>query len=133
MDNIFDLRDEEFREYFFAFLPHDFKVCNKELLSSMSSGRFTNKDLARLCFELSFYDNSDDIFNLLDVESILFNYKMERISEERVDNFRQICREMHKLTIHSLIYIKIKDYFLVWECDGINKFNKLMDIFLDEI
>lgn len=127
----FNFRDEEFRNYFNFHLPYDFKACNEELLSRISSGEFTDEDLVKLFLKLSFCNSY--FFNLFDVERILFNYKISVISEERIDNFRKVCEEMHNIKLCEINYVDIKDYFFMWECDGVNKFNKLMDIFLDQI
>lgn len=84
MENLFDLRDEEFRKYFTNSTLH-FWFNNNDLLEIIKSGNITNNDLVKLYLRTCNFN----IFN--DMNIILFDYKIKKIDFDRVSRFREIC------------------------------------------
>lgn len=125
---MFDLRIDSFRECFIDHLPYGFITDKREILSRLNNN-VTDKDIIKLCLELAFYKKYDITIN---VERLFFNYKMEIINDERVANFRKICREVYGVEYEGRpSYYVVRDLFI--DMLGDDKFTELIDIFLDEV
>lgn len=120
MDNIFDLRDVGFREYFI-----NFSIANCVL--SLKKEEISDKDLIRFYLE---YSNLCDKHPLVydNLMMTLFNYKKSKITEERHVRFEKIIKEKTGMIVFIMSYSALKGVIYNDEV-----FNELVDIFLDEI
>lgn len=129
---MFDLRDLEFRDYILRnqiYLDFfEFSIFNKD--------EVTDRDLLKFYFE--YYSKSEkhckaEVLNI-ELTRILFDYKMSKASEDQLIKFKKIIK---KETGIELINLRLKYYELsdqIWRTVGdFNKFDKLIDIFLDEV
>jgi hypothetical protein len=129
---MFNLRDLEFREYilrnqiFWNFF--EFSLFNKK--------EITDRDLLKFYFEYYSRVKKNGKAEALNIElsRMLFNYKMSKVSKDQLIKFRGIIK---KETGIDLINLRLTYYELsdkIWRTIGdFNKFNKLVDIFLDQI
>lgn len=137
MDKLFDLRDKGFREYFFK------SSHNAEWLNSiMDKEEINNKDLIRFYLE---YSKLCDNYPLLitSFNRILFNYKMLRISDERVDKFHEIIKSKTGISVEEAFYLITGEsssplaryvyYNFKVMIKNDEVFQELVDIFLDQI
>ena len=129
---MFDLRIDSFRECFIDYLPYGFIAGKREILSRLNNN-VTDKDVIKICLELSFYKKYNIDINI-QIERLFFNYKMQIISDERVANFLKICREVYGVEYEIECngrpsYFVVKDLFI----NRVGEFAELVDIFLDQI
>ena len=127
MDKIFDLRDLEFRRFFLANLSYWCDIRNK--ISITRNGEITDNDLIRLYLEVCSIKMDNVYFTAL-----LFNYKMLKVSQDRLDKFCEICKKMYGLSPDELKYNNKIDYLSLSAAIPANgDVCEMMDIFLDEI
>lgn len=129
MDNIFDLRSLEFRNFIlhnYHYHNHHLKLSVKsrmDLVSILIKNNVSNKDLIHLYLILG---------NVLDI--FLFDYKMSIISVEEIDKFLEIVKEEtgriigRYFDIGGVVTYDALSYFL-----SIDKLDKLVKIFLYEV
>lgn len=132
MENIFDLRDFEFRRFFLTNLSYWYNVRNNNFLFNMKNNRemeITDSDLIRLYLEVCSVTMDSVYFT-----AILFNYKMLKASKDRIDKFYEICKEMYGLNPDQLKYNNRTDYLSLSAVVPPNvDVCEMMDIFLDQI
>lgn len=128
MDSFFNLRDVEFRDYL---LRYSSAYCRPiyNILPLLNKKDVSDKDLVEFYLKLS---NICDRLPSANKEfaRMLFNYKVTKISDDRFIRFGEIIKE--KTNISTAL-----DYYLYSRLRSIvvneKVFNKLVDIFLDEI
>lgn len=120
-----NLRNAEFREFFAANLFFSF-LGKKPFLLNNNNEKITDNDL------IQFYLECSELLDYCDIPRVLFNYKMNKIKNDRLVLFLEIVREKTGLSIVD----RISYLGLLNRGDVVmksNKFNELVDIFLDEI
>ncbi len=127
MDKLFDLRDREFRRFFMGATLY---YCDFKNLSLFNKEEITDRDLLEFYFEYS-SGVGYRVKLTSELRWILFNYKMERVNEDRLIKFWDIVKEKTgiKLT-ERVFYGSLIDY--LFSCDH-SIFDELVDIFLDEV
>jgi hypothetical protein len=120
-----NLRDVEFSEYLIENLPYLNLSFDYSVFSILKKEKITNNDLLRFYFAFSDEDIYDYSF-----AHVLFDYKMGKISNERVKKFAEIVKgECGYGNITGRI-----SYRGLWELfSGSTLFYKMVDRFLDEI
>lgn len=130
--NFGGLRDTEFRKFFIQEI--DYLMWDNHVRLSFDYLRgeeISDKDLIRFYFA---YSKLCDKYPRLidDLIRTLFNYKLGRISGERLIHFKRVIREKTGLSIvvkpHNYMY-----YSLMTTVNNDEVFQELIDIFLDEV
>lgn len=124
MKEFFDFRNKEFREYF---LNHTIPRIHDELkdLSLFNKEEINDNDLIQFYFA---YSNSTSEIAEVEFTRAIFNYKMNRISKDRLNKFYEITRSRTGRSL-ALRY-KYYEFAIIVRSD---EFNELVDIFLDVI
>lgn len=127
MDNLFDFRDKEFKKYIMNNLPLHFILFpdhkKKSFLKILAKDNITDGDLLRVYF---IFNDSTSI-----VDKLLFNYKMRKISEERVFRFLDIVKKKfgvvitRRMTYNDLLFEPTVTTLCILD--------ELVDVFLDEV
>ncbi len=129
-----DLRDLEFRQYLvrnigvvMSFdIRNEFYFLNKE--------EVTDRDLLEFYFKY-FKLKSKLVISDEEINKILFNYKLEKISKEEKANFFAIVKNKIGVTLNGnwvYEYYSFKTV-VVNAMIGVDVFYELVDIFLDEV
>lgn len=135
MKNIFDLRDLEFREYFYKnlFVCYTFGDKKKKVFSILD-GEVSDGDLMKFYFEFSKFE--DEYISTLHnrVAEILFNYKMYHLDDLGVIKFADIIEKRVGFRIISakISYDNLHGVVTSY-CSTKSSFYKMVDIFLDEV
>lgn len=119
-----DLHNEEFRNLLIFNLRHLLNV--EDIIEIIKKEKITNNDILRFYFKCS-----KRISTWHYIIETLFNYKMNRISDERVIKFKTIIKQKYPtkdISANRIGYIE-----LMYSFSSPLGFYELVDIFLDEI
>lgn len=124
----FDLRNLEFRQHVMdnLFLLEIGEGERNLLLCILEKERMGEDDILRVYFILN---NVNPIY----LNELLFDYKVERISEERVSKFKGIVMSDTSIRFNGFTTREITTYNYLNLMLSSSKFEKLVDRFLDEV
>jgi hypothetical protein len=118
------LRNLEFRKFFI-----ESNYSAKCILHHLEKEEISDKDLLRFYLEYSKLCDNFEMISI-DVTRTLFNYKIQKISDERILNFGKIIKEKTGNSLHVKFY---RYYSLKGAINNELVFQELVDIFLDEV